>query len=251
MGIKNRVVLVGLTAGLLAGGGAGFALTSSGVAHGDSATTTTTTKDGTKSNAGASNARNKFLEDALAPLVANGTITQAQADAVIKAIEDARPDRPDLKRFEGRRGVGVLGDVFGAAAKALGMSTDDLRAALRDGKSIADVAKDKNVETSKVVDAMVAAAKTELDQAVKDGKLTQAQADEKLNDLRTRLTAMVNGEMPSFAGRPGFPGHGHGPGPWHHRTDGANGGEGGNGQNGNGGTGNQPSSTNAVFSGTV
>jgi hypothetical protein len=245
MGIKNRVVLVGLAAGLLGGGAAGIALTSPGVAHGDSATTTTTTtttKDGASSSGNRASG-STFLEDTLAPLVANGTITQAQADAVIKAIENARPDHADGKRFGGARGIGVFGDVFGAAAKALDMSTDDLRTALRDGKSIADIAKDKGVETSKVVDAMVAAVEAQLDQAVKDGKLTQGQADEKLQDLRTRMTAIVNGDAPAFGGRPGF--FGHGPGGWDHRGD-RNGGSGENG-----GAENQPSSTNAVFSGTA
>jgi hypothetical protein len=248
MRIKNRVAIVGLVAGVLGGGVAGIALTSPGVAHGDTSTTTTTTKDGAKSP---SATREDFLQRALAPLVANGTITQQQADAVIKALEDARPDHVGgMGPFGGARGVGVFGDVFDAAAKALGMSTDDLRAALRDGKSIADIAKDKQVDPSKVVDAVVAAVQADLDQAVKDGKLTQSQADEKLQNLRSRITAIVNGDLPQLRERGGF--FGHGPGNWH-RGDG-NGGDGSNGSGSGGSSGGaetQPSSTSAMFSGTA
>jgi hypothetical protein len=134
--------------------------------------------------------------------------------------------------------VGAFGDVFDAAAKALGMSTDDLRAALRDGKSIADIAKDKQVDTSKIVDAVVAAVQADLDQAVKDGKLTQAQADEKLQNLRSRIAAIVNGDLPQLRAPGGY--FGHGPGRWH-RGDGT----------GSGSGETQPSSTSAVFSGTA
>ena len=35
--------------------------------------------------------RGKWMTDALAPLVQDGTITQAQADAVTKALQDAKP----------------------------------------------------------------------------------------------------------------------------------------------------------------
>jgi hypothetical protein len=245
MRIKNRVAIFGLVAGVLGGGVAGIALTSPGVAHGDTSTTTTT-KDGAKSSAAP---RDDYLERALAPLVANGTITQQQADAVIKALRDARPDHVGgAGAFGSARGVRVFGDVFDAAAKALGMSTDDLRAALRDGKSIADIAKDKQVDTSKVVDAVVAAVRADLDQAVKDGKLTQAQADEKLQNLQSRITAIVNGDMPRLRAPDGF--FGHGPGRWHHRD--GNGDDGSSGSSGSGSGGEtQPSSTSAVFSGTA
>jgi hypothetical protein len=246
MARKNRLAIVGLAAGLIGGGVAGIALTSPGIASGQStssdSTTSTTTKDGTNAE---KPDRGHFLDDALAPLVENGTITQAQADAVKKAIEDARPDRgdfgPDVHgRFGG--GHGPFGDVFGAAAKAIGVSVDDLRAALRDGKSIADLAKDHNVAVNDVVDAMVAAVKADLDQAVKDGHLSQSEADQHLADVRDRLNAMVNGELPKFGGERGHFFHG-GPG-----APGAPGTEdnGANGSNGSSGS-NDQSNENSSF----
>jgi hypothetical protein len=44
-----------------------------------------------------------WVEDALAPLVEDRTLTQDQADAVVQALRDARPERP-------ARGTGHLGD---------------------------------------------------------------------------------------------------------------------------------------------
>ena len=64
------------------------------------------------------------------------------------------------------------GDDLDAAAKAIGISTDTLRTDLRNGQTIAAVAEAKNVSTQTVIDAMVAAEKTELDAAVKAGHLT-------------------------------------------------------------------------------
>jgi 3-hydroxyacyl-CoA dehydrogenase len=202
MATKNRLAIVGLAAGLLGGGAAGIALTTPGVAQGQASTTTTTTKDSTSSKA-ANEGRESFLQRTLAPLVKKGTITQAQADAVIKAIDDAQPSRAFGGHGPGRAGElrGAFGDVFGAAAKKLGISTDALRSALRSGKSIADVAKEKKVAPAAVVDAIVAAIKADLDQAVKDGKLTKAQADRHLTEVRSRITALVNGQGPRFGGR--------------------------------------------------
>src|SRR2546423_3144521 len=79
-------------------------------------------------------------------------------------------------------------EKFDAAAKALGITTDDMRTALRDGKSIAQIAKDKNVDVNKVIDPMVVAAQARIDQAKNDGKIDQAQADRLKAGLKDRIT---------------------------------------------------------------
>src|SRR5262249_51310450 len=79
-----------------------------------------------------------------------------------------------------------------AAAKALDMSPSALVTQLRSGKSIADVAKDKGVDTQTVIDAIVADVKARLADRVKAGDITQAQADDFAADLTTRVTAFVN-----------------------------------------------------------
>ena len=80
------------------------------------------------------------------------------------------------------RGRAFGGRPFGSGigldlAKALGVTRERLREQLRAGKSIADIAKAQGKSLSDVRAALKAAAKAQLDQAVKDGKLTQERAD--------------------------------------------------------------------------
>ncbi|HEX7592886.1 MAG TPA: hypothetical protein VF429_01825, partial [Anaerolineae bacterium] len=63
-----------------------------------------------------------------------------------------------------------------AAAKALGMTTADLTTALQ-SETLLTLAQEKNVDVAKLRTAIADAEKAALDQAVKDGKLTQAQVD--------------------------------------------------------------------------
>ncbi len=89
------------------------------------------------------------------------------------------------------------------------------------------MAKAHNVAVQTVIDALVADGKTELADAVKAGRLTQAQADAEAANLTQRVTDQVNGTM----GGPGGPGgFGHGP-------------------SGNGGPGNAAPSASPTVSG--
>ncbi|CAB5068875.1 MAG: hypothetical protein F2934_12865 [Actinobacteria bacterium] len=149
--------------------------------------------------------RRQHLTSALAPLVTDGTITEAQADKVITAIESAAPARK-------RRGGGP---GLEAAATAIGITSDALRTELGTTKSLADVAQAHNVDVQKVIDALVADATKHIDQAVTDGKITAAQATAKKATLVERITTRVN-----TVGMPG-----RGPGGRHRGGHGAMGGD--------------------------
>lgn len=148
-----------------------------------------------------------WAADALAPLVAEGTINQAQADAVIDALDAARPGKGG-GHHRGRPGLRRLGHLE-PAATALGMSVDDLRGALDGDTSLADVARERNVDPQVVTDALVAALRTHLAEHVAEGRHTQAQADRLLAEATSRIAAFVNGEAPGPGGR-GFGGRGPG-----------------------------------------
>jgi hypothetical protein len=139
--------------------------------------------------------RSTRLSDTIAKLVTDGTLTRAQADKVVAALKAAAP----LGGPHGGRHGGANLEV---AATALGMTTTDLATSLRDGKSLAAIATEKSVDVQKVIDALVADAKARAAQAVTDGRLTQAQVDERATSMVERITAMVN--------RVGGPGHGPG-----------------------------------------
>jgi hypothetical protein len=63
---------------------------------------------------------------------------------------------------------------------------------LRNGKTIADVAKEKNVDVQTILDAYATQLKATLDKAVADGKITQKMADQTLEQAKTNAADQVN-----------------------------------------------------------
>ena len=143
-------------------------------------------------------------------LVANATdrLEEAIAELPERMAELVeREGLPERGRFGGPGGPGGFhgrGLGLDAAAEVIGISDDELRTALRDGSSIAEVAEDNGVAVPTVVDAVVADASAHLDEKVAEGDLTEAEAAERLAALEERVTDLVNAERP--AGGPWGPG---------------------------------------------
>lgn len=137
--------------------------------------------------------------------VKDGELTQKRADAMKAAREQSGrvlgPLRaPRLhKRFApgagrpGRPGRHLRGGLLADIAKALGTTRAKLVDALREGKSLADIAKDNDRTVADVRAAVTAAVKTRLDKAVAAGDLTQERADAMLDRLGDRLGAIASG----------------------------------------------------------
>ncbi len=128
-----------------------------------------------------------------------GRITKAQADELKARIKAGKiPFLGGPGRFgERHRGFGFRGFHHGghlsAAADYLGLTVPQLLQRLSGGKSLADVAKAQDKAVDGLKQAMVAEVKADLDQAVKDGMLTEAQAKEMLAHLESRIDAIVSG----------------------------------------------------------
>ena len=136
--------------------------------------------------------------------VKDGKLTQKQADAIKQARKDSGrvlggpglrgPHGPGgvlrLHRGPGGPGFGMRLELFEDLAKALGTTEAKLKAQLRDGKSIADVAKANGKSLADVRSAVKATVKARLDKAVKAGDLTQSQADEMLDHIADKVTAI-------------------------------------------------------------
>lgn len=90
---------------------------------------------------------------------------------------------------------GPQDSLVAIAAKTLGMDQAALVSALNSGKTIADVAKDKGVALDKIVDAVVADRAERLKSAVAAGRMTQAQADALLAQMKTNITARLNAKF--------------------------------------------------------
>lgn len=132
------------------------------------------------------------LKAGVAQMLKNGKLTQQQADNLDTRIDQFSFNGLPFGGFMGKRGFdggrGLIGGqgIWDAAAQKLGMTTQDLLTELRSGKTLADVAKEKNVSSDDLKAAIVKTVGAQIDQAVKDGKLTQAQADRakaQLNNL--------------------------------------------------------------------
>jgi uncharacterized protein YidB (DUF937 family) len=201
MELKKKAAAAAMAAGLLGGGAAGLILGGTGVSGAQETTTTVEQQagDSTTTDAGRPDPSERFSE-VLAPLVEAGTITQAQADAVIAALAEAGPPQG------GHGGRGEMGGRGGrgldSAAEALGITADELRTALQGGQTIAQVAESKGVDVQTVIDAMVADLKAHLDEEVAAGEHTQEEADQKLADATERITDSVNNGMPERGERP-------------------------------------------------
>lgn len=89
---------------------------------------------------------------------------------------------------------------FETLAEVLGVSTGELRDALADGRSIADVAEANGVELQAVIDALVAEANERIDDAVADGHLTAEQADARKASVVDHVTELVDGDGMPFPG---------------------------------------------------
>jgi hypothetical protein len=140
----------------------------------------------------------------LAQAVSDGRLTQTQADEVEQSLKQRVTDRVDHTRpVHGPGGPGFgghgrsRGDDLAAAATYLGLTQDALLADLEGGKTLAQVA-DATSGKSKagLVAALVAHEKAELAQAVQNGRLTQAQADQAAQALEQRVTSIVDGTFP-------------------------------------------------------
>ena len=138
------------------------------------------------------------LRETLQALVDEGTISDEQADAVASHLVENRPERGP-RGEDGRRplgkafGVGVGSEVL---TDLLGIDAAELRTQLRDGATLADIAAASDVEAQEVVDALVAELAERLENAVENGRIDQAQADEKLAEAEVKITERVENGRP-------------------------------------------------------
>ena len=141
--------------------------------------------------------------------VAAGRLTKAAADRLKARVEQAAGTGCGL--LDGRlartgAAMGVAKDGLTAAAGALGMPPAELRAKLRGGAGLNDLATAKGVPYATVSAAVLAAVKAHLDAAVAAGTIRQARADRVLARLTENLAAgRLRNERPAPAGAAGSP----------------------------------------------
>lgn len=157
----------------------------------------------------------------LTQMVTNGRLTQEQADTMLATMKanittkmsekweprglgyqdadgDGACDNMGQGPMGGRFGGGRMGGRWGGnpvittAAEKLGLTQAELFTELRAGKSIAQVAQEKNVELGTIVGAIIAPRAERLNKLVTAGQLTQEQVDNRLSNLRVDMIDWLN-----------------------------------------------------------
>ena len=119
-----------------------------------------------------------------------GTSAVDPAAPTADAPSDAKMDRPS---------------PLAAASKVLGITETELKTELEAGKSVADVAKAKNIDLATVKAALLAEAKAHIDAEVAAGEHTATEGAAKLAELTSRIDTML-----TTAGLPARGPHGEG-----------------------------------------
>jgi hypothetical protein len=137
-----------------------------------------------------SDALKQALSDRVDAAVAAGRVTKAHGDALKGRIQS-----DDFPLFGGpHRGFGHFGFIgrLESAAGYIGITEAQLRTELESGKSLAQIARGRGKSVDGLIDALVAAAKSKLGEAVSAGRLTKDQEAEMLSALKDRITSAVN-----------------------------------------------------------
>ena len=189
MSSKKNVIAIAITTVALTIG-------TVGVGQAASKTKVVATKTTRTSSTGIANpmANVNGPEDAIASvlsaLVAKGTITQAQADAVKAAFAAAAP----VRGFDGpKNGVGPMSAdrvaLEALVAKTIGVDSATIRTRLAAGESLGAIA---GAKKDALIAAMVALKTKEIDARVSAGTMTAAQAAAKKSELTAHVTEHVN-----------------------------------------------------------
>jgi hypothetical protein len=107
----------------------------------------------------------------------------------------------------GRGGRGGRGPGLEVVASTLGMTAEEVREAISNGQTLAQLAEANGSSGEALIDAILAEMTTHLDEKVAAGDHTQEEADAKLAEATTRVTEFVNntGEAGPMGGGPGGP----------------------------------------------
>jgi hypothetical protein len=140
------------------------------------------------------------IAQTLADQVKAGKLTQQQADAIKAKLAGKQPCAiaPALEhRGGGKAAPGVYEQqLMAAEASAVGLTPDQLKADFKNGMSLSQIAAAHNVTEAQFRAKVLATMKPQLDQAVKDGKLTAAQEQKIVERIQ-------NGPIPFWDKAPG------------------------------------------------
>jgi len=201
MSSKKRVIAVAITTVALTVGSVGIGQAAS-KAKVVSTKITRTSSNGITNPMGKSGGHVADLAATLSALVAKGTITQAQADAITAAATAAETAKRNAKDADHAAKDAERVAFEALISKTIGVDSATIRTRLAAGESLGAIAGAKKAELI----AVIVADKTKrIDAEVTAGKLTAAQA----TTLKAGLAAHVTAEVDSVGGKGHKDGKGH------------------------------------------
>jgi hypothetical protein len=199
MAMRRKVLAAGVAALAVGGAGAGIAATKL-TGQSPSEESRAIVNDAAK-NLGVEPGRlsaaiKQAFKDRIDAAVKAGRLTEAQGNELKQRI-----DSDDFPLF----GPPALGPGFGgphpffhgldAAATYLGLTDAQLRTRVESGKTLAEIAKAQGKSVDGLKEALLADAKDHLDAAVKARRLTQAEEQQALQGLQSRIDDLVTGKL--------------------------------------------------------
>ncbi|WAH36545.1 hypothetical protein [Alicyclobacillus dauci] len=137
-----------------------------------------------------------IIASSIVTLGAVGTVTAFAATngSSANGTNAGAPTATDKQTSQHHRGK--LPEGTAGIAKFLGIDEQTLRADLKSGQSLSEIAQGQNKTEQDLVNFIESSAKSKLDQAVQNGKLTQAQETKRLQALDAHVTQMVEHKGP-------------------------------------------------------
>lgn len=159
----------------------------------------------------------KWLAATGAAAVFSGMLLVGLPAAKVLAAGDPPAGGGQAGQITQQGGYGLhMGRAFGnmvvSVAQFLGINQTDLIAARQSGKSMVQIADEKGVSEQQLIDYVVGQRSSQIDQLVKDGKITQAQADLHKQFMAERVKVNLNRTEVGMGGGMGKGGRGAGMG---------------------------------------
>ncbi len=134
-----------------------------------------------------------------------GSFMETAMTRMLVSLLEARAEGETWEAAAPNQGVMLQDVLFGAVVEATGLDQQAIREQTRAGKTLLEIIEASGADVDEIVAQVVAAETERVNQAVADGAMEQAEADQSLDGLEGRVREMLEGEF-RFGGGRGVPG---------------------------------------------
>jgi lambda repressor-like predicted transcriptional regulator len=139
--------------------------------------------------------------------VADGRISEERAEDMLSQLEErvaGSVQSTDAPERDGRRGGGAIRE---GVSNYLDTPVEEIKEQRQNGTSLAQIAESEGKSVEGLEQAIITAAQEKTAERVESGRLTQAEADERLTELEERVTEKVQSTDAPERGFSGPGGH--------------------------------------------